>query len=457
MDHLVAHKIETSNCVSTLARLNKEHPLDLERVANIAGRLCAQRCWSEPVYIDNGASAAVYKVETPDGPAALKVYDPAFFEGANALIEANRIDLQRELKGHRCPHLVDVRDAGELAEDGTWYLLMEYCPWKSLDKRLSEVPDAKVHDILKQLVKAVQFLDTKGLVHRDIKPANIVVSDDFQQLKLLDFGVMRRIAHDEGSGTDAHKFIATAQYSPPEFLAREEVSGAPGFLAINVYQIGAVLHDLITKTPLFAEEKATRNKFKLFKAVTERRPRVVSASVPPRLIALCLAALDKDPAKRTSSVTLDDFHADVDDLDALRRRVAQSDASKVSLAAPTLASWRPKVRSWGREAAQLEAATLGAVRMRAHSLPRGQRWQLDFAGAAAPIFLDLVLVNDSLAVHVLSSPNADRGAAVFHIGPGGPDLPETGIPGALAGQYLYALDLALAIQGSAPSASETLT
>ena len=375
--------------------------MDLASVTRIAERLCAARGWSAPVYIDNGASAAVYKVETNGGPAALKVYDPAFFEGENALIEANRIDLQRRLKGHGCPHLVDVLDAGELARDRTWFLLMEYCPWKSLEKRLSDVPDTKVHVLLKQLVEAVRFLESKGLVHRDIKPANIVVSNDFEQLKLLDFGVMRRIAHDEGSGTDTQKFIATAQYSPPEFLAREEAPGAAGFSAINVYQVGAVLHDLITKTPLFAEESATKNKFKLFKAVTERLPRVVSASVPPRLIALCLAALDKDPVVRASSVKLDDFLADADDLDALRRRLSRGSGGKVAPAAPTLALWKPRVRSWGKEAAQLEVETLGAVTMRAQPLPRGQRWQLDFTAAPAPIFLDLVPVSDGFAAHVL--------------------------------------------------------
>jgi hypothetical protein len=425
-------------------------------VDRIAERACADRGWSAPVRIDNGASAAVYRVETKGSLAALKVYDPAYFEGDNALIEANRIDLQRQLREHGCPHLVNVLDAGELGGDGTWYLLMEYCPWKSLEKRLSDVPDEKIHSLLKQLVGAVQFLDSKGLVHRDIKPANIVVSDDFEQLKLLDFGVMRRVAHDEGSGTDAHKFIATAQYSPPEFLAREEVPGAAGFSAINVYQVGAVLHDLITKTALFGEEKSTKNKFKLFKAVTERRPRVVSASVPPRLIALCLAALDKDPVVRVSSVKLEDFLADADDLDALRRRVARGGADKIPTAAPTLAYWKPRVRSWGKEAAQLEAVTLGAVAMKAHSLPGGQRWQLDFAGAAAPIFVDLVSVNDGFAVHVLSGPDVDRGPAVFVIGADGPDLPEAGIPGALAARYLYALDLALAVQGTASCTTEAM-
>ena len=417
--------------------------LDLVRVTKIAERLCIAKSWSTPTYIDNGASAAVYKVELSSGPAALKVYDPTFFEGENALIETNRIELQKELKGHTCPYLVDVLDEGEFAEEGTWYLLMEFCPWKSLEKRLGDTPDDKIHSIIKQLVKAVQFLDENRLVHRDIKPANIVISDDFERIKLLDFGVMRRVAHDEGSGTDGHKFIATAQYSPPEFLAREEIPGELGFTAINLYQIGAVLHDLITKSPLFAEEKATKNKFKLFKAVTEKRPKVVSAGVPPRLIALCLAALDKDPRTRSSSVKLQDFLADADDLDTLRRRLARGGPGQPAAPSPTLTVWRTKVRSWGMEAALLEKDTLGAATMKAIPITKGQRWQLDFAAAPAPVYIDLAPFEKGFAVYISGNLEADRGPDIIIIGSDGPDLPETGIPGAMAAQYLYALDLAM--------------
>ncbi len=368
----------------------------------IAERLCARRGWGAPQYIDNGASAAVYRIEANGEPSALKIYDPSFFEGANALIEVKRIELQRALIEHGCPHLVDVLEAGEAPEDHTWYLRMEFCPWASLEKKLADVPDEKVHSLLKQLVLAVQFLENKNLVHRDIKPANIVVSDDFKHLKLLDFGVLRHITYEEGSGTEGHQFIATAQYSPPEFLAREELPGENGFGAINVYQVGAVLHDLIMKAAIFAEEKATKNKFILFKAVTERRPRIVSASVPSRLIALCSAALDKDPTARAKSVKLDDFLADVDDLEALRRRVARGPAGRPLPATPTLVAWRAKVQSWGRAAAQLEATTLGAVTMKPRRVPSGDSWLVSFAAAGAPIYLDVIPINGVLASSCVS-------------------------------------------------------
>jgi serine/threonine protein kinase len=431
--------------------------MKLEHVTDIAGRLCADRGWGSPDYIDNGASAAVYKVQTDSGNAALKIYDPSFFDGENALIEAKRIELQCDLKAHGCPYLVEIYEAGEALGEGTWYLLMEFCPWKSLEKRLAEVPDDKVHHLIKQLVKAVQFLDSRNLVHRDIKPANIVVSDDFSHLKLLDFGVVRRIAYDEGNGTDGHKFIATAQYSPPEFLARDETPDEAGFRAINLYQIGAVLHDLITKTPIFAEEKTTKNRFKLFKAVTEKRPRVISASVPPRLVALCMAALDKDPRTRLNSIKLDDFLADVDTLDSVRRRISKSGPSDIAPLKPTLAVWSRHVRAWAKEAAELEAEALGAVTISSETTSERHRWKLSFAATGVPIYVELSRIGEALvAVHVLSWPDAEHGAPAFVIDSEGPSLPETGIPHALAAQYLYALELAVVTQPSSRPAMEDL-
>ena len=42
----------------------------------------------------------------------------------------------------------------------------------------------------KQLVSAlIHIKSTTGLVHRDIKPWNIVLSDDLQSVKVIDFGL----------------------------------------------------------------------------------------------------------------------------------------------------------------------------------------------------------------------------------------------------------------------------
>ncbi len=406
------------------------------------------------MYIDHGNSAAVYRVQHPvHGTAALKIYDPTFFTGDNALIEAKRIALQDGLKNHGHPHLIEVLETGELAQDGTWFLLMEFCPWPSMEKVLAHVPDGQVHPLLRQLTDVVLFLDSKGYVHRDIKPPNITVSEDFQALKLLDLGVLRKITPDEGSGTDDRKFIATAQYSPPEFLAREEQPGAAGFAAINIYQVGGVLHDLIMKTPLFGEEAATKNKFILFKAVTSKMPRIANSNLPTRLLALCRHALDKDPDHRTKGVKLQDFLANADDSEALRRRIVQSRPRAAAAVPPSCTVWEPTVRGWIGTAARLERNALGASKISPRTTTTGGnalRWSVTFANAGSPLFVEVHSANSKLLVQVVSDTEPPVHSVVFEIGLDGPDLEAVKIPAALAAQYLYALDLALAGQKSAP-------
>jgi serine/threonine-protein kinase len=307
--------------------------MDLELTKRVARKLCEEHNWQNLEFIDAGNSGAVFRIDHPKhGPSALKIYDPAFFKGGNALIEEKRIKLQEQLRSHGNPHLIDILEVGAIAEENTWYLLMELCSWPNLKKCLPSVRDDQVEDLLRQLVDAVEFLQRKGLVHRDIKPANIVVHPTFSHLKLLDLGVLRRIEHTEGNGTDqaeTKRFVATTQYSSPEYLTRDELPGAEGFEALNVYQVGAVLHDLIMKSPIFREEAETQNKYILYKAVTSKHPLVVNPNLPPRLISLCKAALSKHPKDRIKGVSLAQLASRSDtpeDSVALQRRDDQSQA-----------------------------------------------------------------------------------------------------------------------------------
>jgi serine/threonine protein kinase len=294
--------------------------MDLKLTEQIASDFCRTQGWGLPTFIAAGNSAAVFNVEHPkQGPVAIKIYDPSFFSGDNALIEEKRIRLQENLRAHGNEYLIEILEVGKIIEANTWYLMMELCPWRTLEDQLSRVPDSSVEELLRQLVSAVQFLEDKGLVHRDIKPANIAINDDFTKVKLLDLGVMRHISPSEGNGTDGDekkRFIATAQYSSPEYLTREELAGDAGFQALNVYQIGAVLHDLIMKKAIFAEEAATLNKYILYKAITTKRPLLVNPNLPTRLIVLCKTALEKNPTARTNGVTLKDLAAPIDTSDA---------------------------------------------------------------------------------------------------------------------------------------------
>ena len=74
----------------------------------------SQDGWELIEEIGSGNSASVYKLVSDDQTAALKIYDPRFFEGDKAVVEKRRVLDQMSLKDHRHPHLIDFFHAEEI-------------------------------------------------------------------------------------------------------------------------------------------------------------------------------------------------------------------------------------------------------------------------------------------------------------------------------------------------------
>ncbi len=291
--------------------------------------------YSGPKFVDAGGSAALYCVESPEGSRAIKVYDPAFLAGPAAAAEKRRLELQRTLIGHTCPTLVKVFKVDEA--EGTAFVEMEFLEWPQLKKVLGQVPDSSVPVLIKQLVEAATYLEKLDIVHRDIKPENIHVSPDFSALKLIDLGVARELILKEEEAVSAtdygalRPFIATAQYSSPEYLFRLDVPSPVLWKGLSLYQVGAVLHDLVMKEPLFQQEVGLGNRWLVARAVLSRAPSFSDAD-PARLAsykALAARCLVKDLNTRLALVDWSDFdlEAPTDRLSALRTRLAKNDGA----------------------------------------------------------------------------------------------------------------------------------
>ncbi|QKL55221.1 protein kinase [Ralstonia solanacearum] len=284
--------------------------------------------WKVGKALGSGGSAAVFAVQTPGEELAVKVYEPSFFEEENGPAERHRLELQQQLIGHDCPSLVSIR-AIEFSL-GTCFMSMEYLPWVELSKCLSSVPRANIWPLVSQLVTAVRYLEDKGLVHRDIKPHNIMVSSDFASLKLIDLGVVRELVDgdDRSDGTDHGKrrpFVATAQYSSPEYLFRLTEPSAELWKGLTFYQIGAVIHDLVAQKPLFHDEVATENRYAVAMAVLRKAPEMpADTAVPIELRRLATYCLSKDLQLRLQLVRWADFEPPHGDQEAaLLRRFEQ--------------------------------------------------------------------------------------------------------------------------------------
>lgn len=280
----------------------------------IAKRWCEARGpdWQVITEAGRGGTAPVYAISSPSGPRALKIYDLRFSSGEEGEIQSARVQMQVELGDHGCPYLVKVYEGGQFED--RLYVLMSLAPGGELEKRLKDVPRSNIRTIIDQIAKAAKFLEDIGLCHRDIKSANIFISDDFEQATLLDVSVLREINDPVGVGTDHGDklpMIATARYSPPEYLFRLLDPSPESWHALNIYQIGTVLHDLINREPMFESEyKASRNnRYRFAWIVATASPKVESEDVDKDLIDLSRRALNKNWEER-SRLQLDDFLAD---------------------------------------------------------------------------------------------------------------------------------------------------
>lgn len=262
-------------------------------------------------FLAAGGSAAVFSGVNNEKKRAFKVFDPRFISDEEGSKEQERLGLQRRLISHDCAHLVQTFAIENFSD--TAVIEMEYVEWPRLKEVLKEIPDASVETLIRQLVSAVLYLERHGIVHRDIKPENIHVSKCWGQLKLLDLGVVREFDPGPGVAETDHgaqrPFLATAQYSSPEYLFRLDEPSRELWQGLNIYQVGAVLHDLIMKEPLFRAEMEVGNRWLVAKAVLLHTPNFKDGN-PNRLgylKSLAAKCLNKDLQARLALVDWLDF------------------------------------------------------------------------------------------------------------------------------------------------------
>ncbi|KAM7105106.1 PAS domain-containing serine/threonine-protein kinase isoform 3-T3 [Molossus nigricans] len=102
--------------------------------------------------------------------------------------------------------------------------------------------------IFRQLVSAVGYLRSEGILHRDIKDENIVIAEDFT-IKLIDFGSAAYLEEDKLFYT----FCGTIEYCAPEVLMGNPYKGPE----LEMWSLGVTLYTLIFEENPFCELEET--------------------------------------------------------------------------------------------------------------------------------------------------------------------------------------------------------
>ena len=151
------------------------------------------------------------------------------------------------------PNIAHVFDGGS-TRDGRPYFVMEYIEGQRLveycrAQRLSI--EARV-DLFCIVCSAVQHAHRNLVVHRDLKPGNILVTKDGVP-KLLDFGIAKLLAEDTPA-EDLTRTLTSFRLMTLDYASPEQVRGQAITTATDVYQLGAVLFELLTERRPFRFE-----------------------------------------------------------------------------------------------------------------------------------------------------------------------------------------------------------
>ena len=295
--------------------------MDGARAQRIAKELqgAAVGGWKVNGYIDHGGSAVVLEATRDGIIAALKLVDPELVEEFGRERQVARIHRERELIGHGHPHIVHIFDADVCSATNYLYVAMELIDTPTLTDLVPNFPADRILPVIEQIASAAEFLEEQNFAHRDIKPDNVSLTEDFKLAKLLDLGVIRPVMDTDDNNGSGNAFLGTTRYSSPEYLMRDgDEDSLFGWRALTFYQLGALLHDMIMRRPLFHDVDGPPAR--LTDAVRYIVPRIECTDVLPRLISLAKSCLQKNWRLRLKVVDWTDFSHNPRRLDADQSR-----------------------------------------------------------------------------------------------------------------------------------------
>ena len=259
--------------------------------------------------LGRGGMSVVYLARHPrlQSAVALKLLPPEL--GGDADSRERLLRESRIAASLNHPNVLPIFDTGE--EHGTVFIAMRYVDGPDLRVHLREGTPGleEIASIIEQIAAALDAAPARGLVHRDVKPANILLEGT--HVYVSDFGLTKQLDARTG-GTASGAFVGTVDYMSPE-----QIQGRAVDARTDVYALGCVLYECLTKQPPFRRDTEVAVIWAQMRD-EPTPPTELGRDVPRSMDAVIARALAKDPADRYA--TCGELAGDVRIAAADRRR-----------------------------------------------------------------------------------------------------------------------------------------
>jgi serine/threonine protein kinase len=192
------------------------------------------------------------------------------------------------------------------------YIVTEYlsgCTLAHLLQATRPLPEKDALKIASLLCDALQHMHDHGVIHRDLKPQNVMICRD-RSIRIMDFGIAR---------DDRLRRITRVGNTPtmgtPDYMAPEQVRGKRADQHTDIYNLGALLYEMLTGAIPFPNENP-------WAALNARvtgdpaAPRKLNPELSPQAEEIVLRALQRDPADRYPSAAA--MKAELDTVEHIR-------------------------------------------------------------------------------------------------------------------------------------------
>ena len=244
--------------------------------------------------LGRGGMAIVYAAMDPviRRPVAIKLVTRADLDPTEAESSLSRFKREAQAAGGlNHPNIVSIYEYGE---DETYaWIVMEHVDGPSLLGRMRAGyrPDPEVlPSVLEQLLDALNYSHSRGVVHRDVKPGNVLITSA-GVAKISDFGIARI---DRENYTQVGHVLGT-----PHYIAPEQYNGEQATDRTDIYAAGVLVYEVLCGRRPFEGQGAHLMKLILEGAAPP--PCFLDPRLPPELDQVLAKALAKRPEDRFAS------------------------------------------------------------------------------------------------------------------------------------------------------------